>query len=138
VVPAGLEISSRTWLNDTKFSVLPATAVASPSSADDGAAATAFLLAYSSLASSTSRFRRAIFLSRLSSSSSSDRSPSSSVPSWSMRCRRLEALYDLRLPSTRSEKSTPFVSTLAGRKRERASSMRRREREMGWVSSSTS
>lgn len=129
VMPERLDRSSRVWLRDSSRM--------SPGDASPSPSAAAFRLAYSSLVSSTSRFRRAIFRSKLSASSSSERSPSSSVPSCSIRWRRLEALYDRRFPSTRSEKSAPLMSIVAGEKRERASLMRSLDREMFWDSSST-
>lgn len=120
------DISSRASLKD-----------ASLSSWLSAVPAAAFFLSYSSLASAISRCSRAILRSRLSPASSSLKSPSSSVPSWRIRCLLVEVRYDFRLPSTRSEKSAAVASTLEGRNRDLASSMRSRDREMP-VSSSRS
>jgi hypothetical protein len=100
--------------------------------------ASAFFLSYSSLASAISRCSRAILRSRLSPASSSLKSPSSSVPSWRIRCLLVDVMYDFRLPSTRSETSAAVASTLEGRNRDLASSMRSREREIPASSSRSS
>ncbi len=80
----------------------------------------------------------AIFLARLVASSSSLKSPSSSVPSGRIRYRRVDVLYDFRLLTRRSEKSTSLASTVAGMNLDRAWFIRRRDREMPVPSSSSS
>lgn len=94
-------------------------------------------LLISSLTSSSCLLKRAIFRLRLSSSSSL-RSPSSSVPSFHIFRWRVDALYDFLLTSSRSEKFTSPASIFAGSNLLRASLIRSLERDIPGVSSSSS